>query len=84
MEIEAYGHLLDQFWSPLTNKRDDDYGGALENRMRFGMEVLRAIRERVGEDFIVGVRMVCDEDVERGLDKAEGLDDRATARRAAA
>ena len=37
LEIEAYGHLVDQFWSPLTNKRDDEYGGALDNRMRFGM-----------------------------------------------
>jgi 2,4-dienoyl-CoA reductase-like NADH-dependent reductase (Old Yellow Enzyme family) len=73
-EIEAYGHLIDQFWSPLTNKRDDAYGGSLENRLRFGFEVLRAIRKRVGEDFIVGARMVCDEDAERGIDKAEGLE----------
>jgi 2,4-dienoyl-CoA reductase-like NADH-dependent reductase (Old Yellow Enzyme family) len=74
LEIEAYGHLVDQFWSPLTNKRTDEYGGALENRMRFGMEVLRAIRLRVGPGFLVGARMVCDEDLERGIDKAEGLE----------
>ena len=73
LEIEAYGHLVDQFWSPLTNKRDDAYGGSLENRLRFGFEVLQAIRERVGADFIVGARMVCDEDVERGIDSSEGL-----------
>ena len=72
IELEAYGHLIDQFWSPLTNHRSDEYGGSLENRMRFGVEVLRAIRERVGKDFIVGARMVCDEDVERGLDSQEG------------
>ena len=40
LELECYGHLIDQFWSPATNKRDDDYGGSLENRMRFGLEVL--------------------------------------------
>ena len=51
LEVEAYGHLIDQFWSPLTNHRDDEYGGSLDNRMRFGMEVLRAIRERVGDGF---------------------------------
>ena len=39
LEVEAYGHLFDQFWSPLTNHRADEYGGSLENRMRFGMEV---------------------------------------------
>lgn len=74
IELEMYGHLIDQFWSPATNTRDDDYGGVLENRMRFGMEVLAAIRERVGSDFIVGTRMVCDEDWDRGLSKAEGLE----------
>ena len=73
-ELECYGHLIDQFWSPATNKRDDEYGGSLDNRMRFAMEVLAAIRERVGPDFIVGVRMVCDEDWDRGLTKAEGLE----------
>jgi 2,4-dienoyl-CoA reductase-like NADH-dependent reductase (Old Yellow Enzyme family) len=74
LEIECYGHLVDQFWSPATNTRDDGYGGALEGRMRFGLEVLRAIRARVGPDFIVGVRMVCDEDWERGLSKREGME----------
>jgi 2,4-dienoyl-CoA reductase-like NADH-dependent reductase (Old Yellow Enzyme family) len=72
-EIECYGHLADQFWSPATNKRDDQYGGSLENRMRFSLEVLEAIRKRVGPEFIVGVRMVCDEDWERGLSKKEGV-----------
>lgn len=73
LELECYGHLVDQFWSPATNRRDDAYGGSLANRMRFGMEVLRAIRDRVGPDFIVGVRMVCDEDWSRGLSRDEGL-----------
>ena len=73
LELECYGHLIDQFWSPATNKRDDEYGGPLENRMRFGLEVLAAIRERVGDDLLVGVRMVCDEDWDRGLSREEGV-----------
>jgi 2,4-dienoyl-CoA reductase-like NADH-dependent reductase (Old Yellow Enzyme family) len=74
MELECYGHLIDQFWSPATNRRDDEYGGGLDNRLRFAFQVLRAIRDRVGPDFIVGTRMVCDEDWERGLSRAEGLE----------
>ncbi len=74
LELECYGHLIDQFWSPLTNARDDGYGGALANRLRFATEVLRAVRDRVGPDFIVGVRMVCDEDHDRGLTRDDGLE----------
>jgi 2,4-dienoyl-CoA reductase-like NADH-dependent reductase (Old Yellow Enzyme family) len=81
LELECYGHLIDQFWSPATNKRDDDYGGSLDNRMRFGLEVFAAIRKRVGEDFLVGARMVCDEDWARGLTREEGV---SIARRLAA
>ncbi|WP_460451536.1 oxidoreductase [Alsobacter sp. SYSU BS001988] len=73
LEFEMYGHLLDQFWSPATNRREDDYGGALENRMRFSLEVLDAVRRRVGPDFLVGCRLVCDEDWDRGLSREEGL-----------
>jgi len=74
LEIECYGHLADQFWSPATNRRDDEYGGSLENRLRFSLAALAAIRARVGPAFIVGVRMVCDEDWERGLSRDEGLE----------
>ncbi len=56
IELEAYGHLLDQFWSPLTNDLDAPYGGSLDNRLRFSFDVLGEIRERVGPNFIVGVR----------------------------
>ncbi|HSS65055.1 MAG TPA: NADH:flavin oxidoreductase [Gammaproteobacteria bacterium] len=73
IEIEAYGHLIDAFWSPRTNRREDEYGGSLENRMRFGLEVVSAIREAVGGKFIVGIRMVFDEDVEGGLEPDETL-----------
>ena len=63
----AHNHLIDQFWSPLFNERSDEYGGSLENRMRFGMEVLREIRRRVGGDFIVGARISGDERTPGGL-----------------
>ena len=73
IEIEAYGHLLDQFWSPLTNQRDDDYGGSFENRLRFPRRVFRAIRSRVGPDFVVGIRMAIDETRPGGIDAPTGL-----------
>ncbi|MGO4338736.1 FAD-dependent oxidoreductase [Labrys sp. KB_33_2] len=74
IELEAYGHLIDQFWSPLTNELEGPYGGSLENRLRFGFDVLKAIRERVGPDFIVGVRYTADEQLEGGTTKEEGLE----------
>ncbi|PHR83056.1 MAG: N-methylproline demethylase [Colwellia sp.] len=62
IELSAvHQHLIDQFWSPRVNQRDDEYGGSFENRMRFGMEVLHAIREEVGRDFAVGLRICGDE-----------------------
>ncbi len=73
LELEAYGHLIDQFWSPLVNRRGDRYGGSLANRMRFSIEVLEAIRAAVGDDFIVGIRMTGGEDVEGGLTEQDGL-----------
>ncbi len=74
IEIEAYGHLFDQFWSPATNKRNDEYGGSLDNRLRFPLGVLRAIRERVGPDYIVGIRMAVDERRDDGIDALAGLE----------
>ena len=73
IEIEAYGHLFDQFWSPLTNRRTDEYGGSVDGRLRFGWEVLGAIRERVGPDYIVGLRMAVDERIAGGIDAEAGL-----------
>lgn len=64
----AHQHLIDQFWSPRTNQRSDEYGGSLENRLRFGFEVLEAVREQVGSDFCVGLRMCGDEFHEDGID----------------
>ena len=74
IELEAYGHLMDQFWSPLTNTLDPPYGGSLDNRLRFTFEVLAAIRKRVGPDFIVGVRYTADEALDGGLTKQDGLE----------
>lgn len=63
----GHGNLIQQFLSPLTNRRTDSYGGTLENRMRFGLEVIRAVRRAVGDDFVVGLRSSVMEDHEGGL-----------------
>lgn len=60
VEIFAAGHLLDAFWSPFWNDREDEYGGSYENRMRFPLAVVKAVREAVGDDYIVGVKMSFD------------------------
>jgi len=74
IELQAYGHLMDQFWSPLTNTMDGPYGGPLENRLRFSMEVLQAVRKRVGDEFIVGIRYTADEVAEGGISVDEGIE----------
>ncbi len=74
IEIQAYGHLMDQFWSPLTNQLEGPYGGSLDNRLRFTFDTLAAIRERVGPEFLVGVRYTGDEDLPGGLTKTDGLE----------
>ena len=77
IELEAYTHLLDSFWSPLTNHRDDEYGmGSLEDRLRFPLRVIRAVREAAGPDFVVGIRMSLDEDMPDGLHCGEGWSSR--------
>jgi len=74
IELQAYGHLMDQFWSQRTNTLESPYGGALHNRLRFTLDVLDAIRARVGEKFIVGVRYTADELVKGGISAHEGLE----------
>lgn len=74
VELEAYGHLIDQFTSPLTNELDGPYGGSLDNRLRFCFDVFKAMRERVGDEFILGVRYTADESLPGGTGKAEGLE----------
>jgi 2,4-dienoyl-CoA reductase-like NADH-dependent reductase (Old Yellow Enzyme family) len=68
----AHGYLIHEFLSPRSNHRTDDYGGRLENRMRFAVEVLEAVREAVGGDVAVGLRLVGDEEVgDAGLTAAD-------------
>lgn len=74
IELEAYGHLLEQFWSPLTNDLDAPYGGSLDNRLKFTFDVLGAIRKRCGDDFIVGLRYTGDQRLAGGMTKSEGMD----------
>ncbi|MHA6685945.1 oxidoreductase [Mesorhizobium sp. A556] len=74
IELQAYGHLMDQFWSPLTNDLDEPYGGSLDNRLRFTFDVLRAIRKRVGPDYIVGIRYTADEVLEGGVTRKDGFE----------
>ena len=66
--------LIEQFWSPETNRRADDYGGSLENRMRFGFEVLQAVRAAVGNEYVVGIRMPGDQLVKEGLSPEQCVD----------
>jgi 2,4-dienoyl-CoA reductase-like NADH-dependent reductase (Old Yellow Enzyme family)/thioredoxin reductase len=74
VEFECYGHLMDQFISPLTAAADGPYSGSLDNRLRFAMEVLTACRERVGPDFLLGLRYVADEDEAGGIPPEEGIE----------
>ena len=74
IELQAYGHLMDQFWSPLTNTLDAPYGGSLDNRLNFSLDVLQAIRKRVGNKFIVGIRYTADEKAEGGISAEEGIE----------
>lgn len=63
----AHGYLIDGFLSPFSNKRDDEYGGNIQGRSKFAVEVLRSVREKVGQDFPVICRLSGDEYVEGGL-----------------
>ncbi|MGJ8625265.1 MAG: FAD-dependent oxidoreductase, partial [Yoonia sp.] len=75
IELQVYGHLLDQFWSPLTNDLTGPYGAdTLENRLRFPMDVLSAIRKRVGDAFIVGFRYTADEVQKGGITEEDGIE----------
>lgn len=73
IELQAYGHLMDQFWSPLTNTLEGPYGGDTDNRLRFTFDLLKSIRQRVGNEFIVGLRYTGDEMLPGGLNAADGL-----------
>lgn len=67
IELLSHSHLLGQFLSPLINRREDDYGGSLENRLRLTLQVIDAVRNEVGPDFILSIRMTGDELKNGGL-----------------
>ena len=68
IEIQAsYGDFISQLLSPLSNKRTDEYGGSIENRARFLIDLIKAVKGAAGKDYPVMVKLVCDEFVEGGL-----------------
>jgi 2,4-dienoyl-CoA reductase-like NADH-dependent reductase (Old Yellow Enzyme family) len=69
----AHGYLLNQFLSPLFNKRTDEYGGTLQNRVRVHLETLRAVRRAVGDDFPVLIKLNGRDYAEGGLELEESL-----------
>ena len=64
----AHGYLINQFLSPLTNRRTDEYGGSIENRSRFLLEVFRKVRETVGTDYPVLIKLNAADNLEGGLE----------------
>jgi 2,4-dienoyl-CoA reductase-like NADH-dependent reductase (Old Yellow Enzyme family) len=74
LEVICSSHLPDQFWSPTMNRRTDDYGGSLNNRIRFSLEMFEAIRGRVGPGMIVGMRMSAHEMLDGGMAPEESLE----------
>lgn len=74
VEFEVYGHLMDQFMSPLTNTLAHPYGGSFDNRLRFTMDVVEACRKRVGDKFLLGIRYTADEVEKGGITADEGVE----------
>ena len=73
IEFLCHGHLLDQFMSPLTNFLDGPYGGSLENRARLTLDIVAAVRKRIGPKIILGLRYGVDEMEPGGIDMEEGI-----------
>ncbi len=73
-EVLQHGHMPEQFLSPLTNFRSDEYGGSLQNRLRFTLEILGAMRDAVGPDFIIGIRQGLNEVDPNGIGIEEGVE----------
>jgi 2,4-dienoyl-CoA reductase-like NADH-dependent reductase (Old Yellow Enzyme family) len=68
----AHGYLFSQFLSPFTNRRQDEWGGSLENRLRFHHEVLRAMRSAVGEEYPLMIKLGVEDAIPSGLQFEEG------------
>jgi 2,4-dienoyl-CoA reductase-like NADH-dependent reductase (Old Yellow Enzyme family) len=72
VEVTSFGcHLIEQFFDPAINDRDDQYGGSLQNRVRFAREVLAAVREATSDDFIIGFRMTADQHLPSGMSQED-------------
>lgn len=69
----AHSYLLNQFYSPLTNKRTDEYGGNILNRIRIHLEIIKAIRENVGEDFTIILRLGAADYIEGGTTAEDSI-----------
>jgi 2,4-dienoyl-CoA reductase-like NADH-dependent reductase (Old Yellow Enzyme family) len=69
----AHGYLINQFLSPLTNRRTDEYGGSIENRCRFLLEVYRSVREAVGPDYPVLIKLNAADNLEGGLESDDAV-----------
>ena len=68
IEIHAgHGYLLSQFLSPWTNNRKDEYGGSLENRLRFPVSIIKHVREVVGPGYPIMIKMNCEDGFKGGL-----------------
>lgn len=74
LELHVPGHLVGQFWSPDINRREDEFGGSLENRCRFGLMILEEIRRQVGADYPVGLRMAVGDGGSSGLTDDDYVD----------
>ncbi|WP_369788587.1 FAD-dependent oxidoreductase [Rouxiella sp. WC2420] len=72
--ISSGAHLIGQFLSPATNQRTDGYGGSLQNRARFGLEVFESIRKFSGDDYVAGLRLPSDEMIVDGLNHEQCLE----------
>ncbi|MBT3559305.1 MAG: FAD-dependent oxidoreductase [Rhodospirillales bacterium] len=72
--FSGYNCLIDQFWSPITNRRDDKWGGSLENRLRFSVEICEGIRKVAGDDFIIGMTISGAEPYPGGLSMDDKLE----------
>ena len=70
----AHNNLIGQFFSPISNFRRDQYGGSLENRARFGLEILQRIRKAVGNDTVIDLRMSGEDVIEGGLQLPEAVE----------
>lgn len=69
----AHGYLLNQFLSPLTNKRTDQYGGGIEGRIKIHLEIIRKIKEKVGQDYPLYLRMGAGDNIDGGLSRQDAV-----------